>query len=423
MSSKDSHKNSKSIADQAAADWLPDSESKTTEISASIGSSTFIEDPFGLSTQEITDAQNSLEELDLDDLELEVDLSESEETLENLSRVMAHEQAEQIRQLEELTEDDAQDKAELLARQIAEDEELAKALHAQDLLSEEVDEVDPEIQAARPQSDSGILDAAEVESCIETMLFMSDKPVSQNKLSEYLGSAVPFAMIQEAITQLKDRYQKPHHGFELIEVSGGIQLRTKPIRAPLAKLLAKVQTQRLSGGAMETLAIIAFKQPALKEDIDQVRGVDSSHFIRGLLDKKLIQISGRSELPGRPMVYSTTNDFLELFGLKSLEDLPPLRELEQMVPGSQASGEDDPRVKQMRKLVAEMKENSASILDYDPKEDDRLLQEIRERVQGISITTATLEAQKQAAIDAAQARRAPELEASSAVSVSVQSES
>ncbi len=174
---------------------------------------------------------------------------------------------------------------------------------------------------------------------------------------------------------------------------------------------------------METLAIIAFKQPALKEDIDQVRGVDSSHFIRGLLDKKLIQISGRSELPGRPMVYSTTNDFLELFGLKSLEDLPPLRELEQMVPGSQASGEDDPRVKQMRKLVAEMKENSASILDYDPKEDDRLLQEIRERVQGISITTATLEAQKQAAIDAAQARRAPELEASAAVSVSVQSES
>src|SRR5476651_1049559 len=101
---------------------------------------------------------------------------------------------------------------------------------------------------------------------------------------------------------------------------------------------------------MESLAIIAYRQPVMKEDIDKIRGVDSSYFIRGLLDKKLIEITGRSELPGRPMLYGTTKEFLEIFGLKDINQMPPLRELESMVPGSQSSNPDDedPRVKEMR---------------------------------------------------------------------------
>jgi segregation and condensation protein B len=206
-------------------------------------------------------------------------------------------------------------------------------------------------------------------------------------------------LFTQALQELQARYADPNHNIELVEVSGGWQLRTKPGRAALAKKLAKVQNQRLSAGGMETLAIVAYRQPVMKEEIDKIRGVDSSYFIRGLLDKKLIAITGRSELVGRPMLYSTTDTFLELFGLKDLASMPPLRELESMVPASQSDnpeGEDaDPRVREMRKLVGQMKSDTSTSLIYDPREDEKLLQEIRERVQSIPTSTAYLDEQKE----------------------------
>jgi segregation and condensation protein B len=204
------------------------------------------------------------------------------------------------------------------------------------------------------------------------------------------------SIFQEAITGLRDRYQAVHHGIELVEVAGGFQFRTKPGRAALAKKLAKVQTQKLSSGAMETIAIVAYRQPVMKEEIDKVRGVDSSYFIRGLLDKKLIRISGRSELPGKPMLYSTTGEFLELFGLKDLSALPSLREIEQMVPASQSANpeSEDPRVREMRKLVEQMNSDHSSAIDYDPREDEKILKDIRERVSAIPTSTPYIEEQK-----------------------------
>jgi segregation and condensation protein B len=151
---------------------------------------------------------------------------------------------------------------------------------------------------------------------------------------------------------------------------------------------------------METLTICAYKQPCTKDDIDSVRGVDSSHFIRTLLDRKLIEVSGRSEAPGRPMIYSTTDTFLEVFGLMALTGLPPLREIEAMVPQMAATeeGAEDPRVLQMRKMVGQMK-TEANHLDYDSKEDERILQDIRDRVKSIDISTPYLERQKQLAAE------------------------
>jgi segregation and condensation protein B len=145
------------------------------------------------------------------------------------------------------------------------------------------------------------------------------------------------------------------------------------------------------------LAIVAYRQPVMKDDIDQIRGVDSSYFVKGLLDRKLIKITGRSELPGRPMLYATTDEFLEIFGLKDLAAMPSLRELEQMVPASQSDNpeDEDPRVKQMRKLVSEMNSDHSGAIDYDPREDEKILKEIRERVQAIPATTKTLEEQKE----------------------------
>jgi segregation and condensation protein B len=431
--------------EEAANDWLP--EGSAVEREATGGTVTLVSDPFGIPTLDIAEKQDSNEELDLDedfadeagegaeaaDAESEEEDEEggddasptdaenedeestglepgvepqSEEMVEydmaKLARAMREEQDRQIETLEGTVNAEAEADAEAEARnaqQIAEDLALEAAEKAR-AEEEAEDEVDPELAAALPSQpvadESGALDLSELQSCIETLLFMSDKPMKTEKLQELLGPEIPFNLFQEAVTGLKDRYQAVHHGFELVDVGGGLQFRTKPGRAALARKLAKVQVQRLSGGAMETLAIVAFKQPVLKDDIDQIRGVDSSHFIRTLMDRKLIQISGRSELPGRPMLYTTTTEFLELFGLNSLEDMPSLHELEQMVPSSETRGreDEDPRVVQMRKLVQEMKENSQSILDYDPREDEQILKDIRERVQSIPSSTPYLDEQK-----------------------------
>jgi segregation and condensation protein B len=144
---------------------------------------------------------------------------------------------------------------------------------------------------------------------------------------------------------------------------------------------------------MECLTIIAYKQPVLKEEIDKIRGVDSSYFIRGLLDRGLIEMSGRSDLPGRPILYSTTPKFLELFGINSVKDLPPLHEIENMVPHSEVGDEEDPRIKEMRKLVQDMKSDKTRI-DYDPREDERILKEMKERISAISVSTPSLDEQK-----------------------------
>jgi segregation and condensation protein B len=220
-----------------------------------------------------------------------------------------------------------------------------------------------------------------------------------------LNPELNFSLFQEAMEDLCRRYQGQEHGIEIFEVAGGYQFRTKPARADLAQKLIKIQTQRLSSGAMETLAIISYQQPVMKEEIDKIRGVDSSYFIRTLMDRKLIRISGRSELPGRPILYSTSPEFLEIFGLKDLSSLPPLRELEQMIPHSQSTNpaDEDPRVREMRRLVSEMKSDQSSALYYNPKEDDKILKEIREKVAAIPSSTPYLDELKAAEAIAAQA--------------------
>jgi segregation and condensation protein B len=261
-------------------------------------------------------------------------------------------------------------------------------------------EEDAALRAALPKPDeSGNYDLDDLQSCIDTLLFYSDRPVSLKRMKDMLempeSSDDP---LLEAIRILKESYQTASRGFEIAEIAGGYQFRTKTSKAPLLRKLAKVQIQRLSRGAMETLTIVAYKQPCTKDDIDQVRGVDSSHFIRTLLDRKLIEVSGRSEAAGRPMIYSTTDTFLEVFGLMDLKGLPPLREIEAMVPQMAAAeeGAEDPRVLQMRKMVNQMKTES-NHLDYDAREDERILQEIRERVKSIDISTPYLTRQKELA--------------------------
>jgi len=372
------------------------SESKDTKKQPAV---VLIEDPFHMRDLEITNAQNSSEELELDQ-ELNPDLAEDLVSMDSLSEAMAQESKRQEKELETHAETAPSQTTseELLAAQIAEDQALEVQLAREAQESEE--EVDAELKAALPQiplmDENGNLDLNEMQSCVEAILFMSDKPMSAKKLQEFLGEEISLNYFQEALTLLSDRYQSTAHGFELAQINGGYQFRTKPVRAPLARKLAKIRTQRLSSGGMESLAIIAYRQPVLKDDIDKIRGVDSSYFIRGLLDKKLIKIVGRSDLPGRPMQYATTDEFLELFNLKDLSAMPSLREVEAMIPTSQTvnPNDEDPRVKEMRRLVGQMKADGSTSLKYDPREDEKILQEMREKIGSISTSTPYLEEQK-----------------------------
>ncbi len=311
-----------------------------------------------------------------------VDSPSSTLELTNLARALSEEDDRYLTELDALNPTQAQETAERLAQEISEDQELAKELAGP-------------IEPTESDLFSKNLDREEIESGIEALLFVSDKPLSSAKLHQLLGPELDQDLFLSALDSLRERYQAIHHGVELVEVGGGLQFRTKPGRASVVKRLAKLQTQRLSTGAMESLAIIAYRQPVMKEEIDKIRGVDSSYFVRGLMEKNLIQISGRSELPGRPILYTTTQAFLELFGLSDLSSLPPLRELEQMIPASEAMKEDeDPRIKNLRTLLGQMKQDQSSALQYNPREDEQLLRQIREKIGSISTSTPYIEEQK-----------------------------
>ncbi len=246
--------------------------------------------------------------------------------------------------------------------------------------------------AVDPSADT--LTLAEVCAALEALLFISDKPLTLNRLQDLLTGAASSALLQTSLAALNTRYAAADSGIELVEVAHGYQLRTKPQQAAWAKKLAKVQLQKLSGGALETLAIVAYKQPLMKEEIDKIRGVDSAYFLRGLMEKKMIILAGRSELPGRPALYATTPEFLLLFGLKDLQALPSLHEIERMIPQSQiAQGKaEDPHILQLRTLVQDMQADKSGALYYDPAADDQILKEFRAHIQGIPTSTPTLEA-------------------------------
>jgi segregation and condensation protein B len=276
--------------------------------------------------------------------------------------------------------------------ELSDDDESASA--------EELSEQDLALKAALPQIDeNGEYNMEDLQSCISALLFYSEKSLSLKKMKEMLE--MPEAedeLFLNAIAALKEEFAKSAHGFEIAEIAGGYQYRTKIARAPLLRKLAKVQIQRLSRGAMEALTIVAFKQPCTKDDIDQVRGVDSSHFIRTLLDRHLIEVTGRSEAAGRPMIYGTTDTFLEVFGMMDLKGLPSLSEIEAMVPqlAAQEEGKEDPHILRMRSMVNQMKTES-NHLGYSAKEDDIILQEIRDKVKSIDVTTPYLARQKELA--------------------------
>lgn len=164
------------------------------------------------------------------------------------------------------------------------------------------------------------------KAAIEALLFVSEKPLLIEQIKGALDNLEP-SRIREIILELKGDYENSSRGLRLEEIAGGFQLVTSlEVAAVLKKFYKQRDAKALSGPALETLAIIAYKQPLTRLDIECLRGVNVDGVIKSLLEKNLIRISGRKDVIGRPFVYGTTRQFLEYFGLSSLEDLPKMEE-------------------------------------------------------------------------------------------------
>jgi segregation and condensation protein B len=164
---------------------------------------------------------------------------------------------------------------------------------------------------------------------VEALVLASPEPLSATRVAQIAPECTP-ALVIELVAELNEQYLKTERAFEIWEVAGGYQVRT---RAEFSGYLQKLQKQRplrLSGAALETLSIVAYKQPATRADIEHVRGVDVGAVVKSLLERGLMKIDGHKDVPGRPMLYSTTRRFLEVFGLQSIKNLPALRELEDL---------------------------------------------------------------------------------------------
>ena len=164
-------------------------------------------------------------------------------------------------------------------------------------------------------------------SVVESLLFVSKEPLSVERLAALLPELEP-KKIRDTLASLVDEYSRRQGGFHLVQVAGGYQFRTRPEHKAWIRRLNQASPLRLSRAALETLTIVAYKQPVIRSDIEHIRGVDSGGVIRSLLDLKLIRVLGRKDIPGRPLIYATTRYFLELFGLSDIKDLPTLSEIE-----------------------------------------------------------------------------------------------
>jgi len=237
------------------------------------------------------------------------------------------------------------------------DTESGEAERAEDIVSAEVvptmetavsaqEIADAEASAARSDDDREPEDGE--AAVVEAVLFASDSPVPASKISQVAELSGQKA-VNAAIKRLNERYASIGAAFRIEAIAGGYQLLTLPrYHDVLTKLFRTKSDSRLSQAALETMAIVAYRQPILRADIEAIRGVASGEILRSLMDKQLVKIVGRAEVLGRPMLYGTTKRFLEVFGLSSLEDLPRVEELR--------SGAKEPPAKPAEKPAAEKAE-------------------------------------------------------------------
>jgi segregation and condensation protein B len=198
------------------------------------------------------------------------------------------------------------------------------------------DDVAKEASVEATSSHTEAIGARELKAILEAVLFVSPEPVPVARLMSILGT-VSKAEVVQALEILTHDLDQDGRGIQLVQVAGGYRLVTKQEYGPWLKRMDKARSaQKLSRSALESLAIIAYKQPLVRSEIEEIRGVETSSVLRTLCERKLVRIVGRKDVPGRPIMYGTTKFFLEHFGLQDLSQLPPLREFKELGESEQA---------------------------------------------------------------------------------------
>lgn len=179
------------------------------------------------------------------------------------------------------------------------------------------------------------------DKIVEALLFSADEPLTSEKISGVLTFVSP-EQVKAIIDQLNQKYTDNGHTFRIRAIAGGFQVYTLPEYVLwIENLWEKTRWQRLSRPALETLAIVAYRQPIVKGEIDKIRGVQSDGTLRTLLERDLIEIKGREKSPGRPLLYQTTEKFLSFFGINDLKELPQLEELKTVLEAEGLSAKDE----------------------------------------------------------------------------------
>jgi len=197
----------------------------------------------------------------------------------------------------------------------------------------------------------------DIKNIIESLLFVADEPLTIDRLKKIISGAES-RELREVLEELGADYETRQGGFFLKQVAGGYQIRTRPEYMEWIKRLLQPKPLRLSKAALETLAIIAYKQPVIRSEVEHIRGVDCGGILRVLLERKFVRVLGRKDIPGRPLIYATTKRFLEVFDLKNLRDLPTPKEIEEF--GSALSEEMDETDREAQAAEISIEETEAS---------------------------------------------------------------
>lgn len=292
--------------------------------------------------------------------------------------------------------------------------------------SDEESEIEADVDGTElAQFDSAEIEEVEfieeerLDSIVESLLFASDKPLSLATIKgSFKGTNVRTEHLRKSIQRLTIDLAGGRRGVSLEEVSGGYQIRTKLDNMKFLTRSVKPKAFRLSGPALEVLAIVAYKQPVVKSEIDDIRGVESGHLLRALMEKGLVGFEGKSELPGKPMQYGTSRKFLDIFGLRNLKELPTLSQIDELLPEG-IGDENDAEKEVLGDLTDKL---SQEVMTTYSEGEDELLQ-ISEQLQDITTTTDFFEnekAQEKRAKDQEKARQIREalMDAEQAGSVS-----
>jgi segregation and condensation protein B len=191
-------------------------------------------------------------------------------------------------------------------------------------------------EAGEPETDAPEADLRRAASILESLLLVSTEPIPVDKARKLLGH-LSRAQAREVHDILRAKYPADSSGILVEEVAKGFQLRTNPANQEHVRKLFDVKPPRFSRAALETLAIIAYKQPATRQEVEQIRGVDCAGSLKTLMERRLVRVTGKKDVPGKPFLFGTTREFMEIFSIGSLSDLPSMREIEDFLAASTAT--------------------------------------------------------------------------------------